>query len=129
MSVIFPPLWTSFGMFREIQARLTPFWTARRQTDEIIELDRRLIREYEQRLRRDPSGSHPEDDGRVGISVMFNDGFYFIWTGTSRAPGRTSCPSACSPLTIVYPDYIVVKSKLRRDQIEYLEQKRMRDHA
>ena len=124
MCTLLPPLCPPFYALLELQARLTPFWKARRLTDEIIERDRKLIRQMNRRS-RGASGS-PEEDRPVGFSVTLNRGFYYVWFRHSFSTGPDIILS-CSPLMIAGPDFVVQKSKLRRDQIEYLERGRLRD--
>ena len=122
MCVICPPFGPIFWAERELLARLTPFWRARRLTDEIIERDRELIREYK-RHSPDSSGS-PDVNRYIGLSVTLRKGFYYMWF-------RHFPPNiilTCFPL-VISPDFIVQKSKLRRDQIEYLERRRQRDNS
>ena len=124
MCIICPPIWTPVWMYRETLARMTPFWTARRQVDEIIERDRRLIR----KIKRDSqtsSGSEKEKQ-HIGFSVELNNGFYYVWFG--RSTGLGSVFYSGHLLVIPFPDYIVQKCKLRRDQIEYMELKLRRIH-
>jgi len=125
MCALLPPLYPPFYALLEMQARLTPFWRARRLTDEIIERDRRLVRENKRRS-RDSSGSPPEADRPVSFGVTLNRGFYYVWFRSSFASAPDIILS-CSPLLIAGPDFVVQKSKLRRDQIEYLERGRLRD--
>ena len=109
---ICPPIWPPIWRYRETLARLTPFWTARRQVDEIIERDRRLI--------RTSPGSEKKNE-RIGFSVDFSNGFYYVWF---QYPTRTRpIFPTCIPIMFICPDYIVQKCKLRRDQIEYMERK------
>lgn len=117
MCIICPPIWAPVWMYRETLARMTPFWTARRQVDEIIERDRRLA--------RTSSGSN-KTDRHIGFSVELNNGFYYVWFG--RSTGLGSVFYTGHPLMIPFPDYIVQKCKLRRDQIEYMELKLRRIH-
>ncbi len=121
---ICPPIWPPIWMYRETLARLTPFWTARRQVDEIIERDRRLIRKCK-RDSRTSSGSE-KTDSYIGLSVTFNNGFYYMWFGRSSESGFCT---TVHPFMIEFPDYIVQKCKLRRDQIEYIELKLRRIHS
>ena len=124
MCVICPPIWTPVWMYRETLARMTPFWTARRQVDEIIERDRRLIRKCK-RDSQTSSGSE-KTDSHIGLSVTFNNGFYYMWFGRSYESGFCT---TVHPFMIAFPDYIVQKCKLRRDQIEYIELKLRRIHS
>ncbi|MBR4255445.1 MAG: hypothetical protein IKQ16_10190 [Lentisphaeria bacterium] len=116
MCTIFPPIVTGFLTIRETLAKLTPFWTVRRQVDELIECDRRLVREYS----RDP-GRAAEARRYIGFSVSFGDGFYYVWTGCS---GMTLDYPGGIPFTFICPEYIIWKDKLRPDQIRYMERKR-----
>jgi len=118
MCIFCPPIWPPIWMYRETLARLTPFWTARRQVDEIIERDRRLP--------RTSSGSEKKKQ-RTGFTVTFNNGFYYVWF--DHFSECDSFITNCFPLTIAIPDYIVQKCKLRRDQIEYMELKCRRIHT
>ena len=117
---LLPPLWPPFYAFLELQARLTPFWKARRLTDEIIKQDKKLVREYKRRLQG-------KTDRSVGLAVTLCRGFYYVWFRHSFSgfPDILTCP----PLIAVGPDFIVQKCKLRRDQIEYLERGRLRDNG
>ena len=124
MCTSLPPLYPPFYALLELHARLTPFWKARRLTDEIIERDRKLVREMKRRS-QDSSGS-PEANRPVSFSVTLNRGFYYVWFRSSFASAPDIILS-CSPLLIAGPDFVVQKSKLRRDQIEYLERGRLRD--
>ena len=124
MCSLLPPLCPPFYVLLELQARLTPFWKARRLTDEIIERDRKLIRQMNRRS-RDASGT-PEEDRPVSFSVTLNGGFYYVWFRHSFSTGPDIILPG-SPLMIACPDFVVQKSKLRRDQIEYLERGRLRD--
>ena len=124
MCIMYPPIPPIF-MYREMLARLTPFWTARREVDKIIERDRRLIRKCE-RDSRMSSGSE-ETNRHIGFSVELSNGFYYVWFGRSSGFGSGFCTIGI-PLMIAFPDYIVQKCKLRRDQIEYLELKCRRIH-
>ena len=126
MCTLLPPLYPPFYALLELHARLTPFWKARRLTDEIIERDRKLVREYKRRS-RGAFGS-PEEDRPVSFSVALNRGFYYVWFRRSSA-AVPDIILPCSPLLIAGPDFIVQKSKLRRDQIMYLERGRLRDHG
>jgi hypothetical protein len=121
MCIIYPPIL----QYREMLARLTPFWTARREVDKIIERDRRQARKYKHDS-QSSSGSD-ETDRHIGLSVELSNGFYYMWFGRSTgfSPGVTTC----LPLMIALPDYIVQKRKLRRDQIEYIELKLRRIHS
>lgn len=126
MCTILLPLCPPFYAILELQARLTPFWKARRLTDEIIERDRKLVREMK-RCSRGASGS-PEEDRPVSFGVTLNGGFYYVWFRRYSAVVPDIILS-CSPLMIAGPDFVVQKSKLRRDQIEYLERGRLRDNS
>ena len=125
MCTLLPPLYPPFYAFLELHARLTPFWKARRLTDEIIKRDRKLVREYKRRL-QDLSGS-TEEIRHIGLTVMLNRGFYYVWFRSPFAGPNTIL--TCSPLFAIAPDFIVQKSKLRRDQIMYLERGRLRDNG
>ena len=120
MCIMLPPFWGPLWRYRETLAMLTPFWVARRQMDEIIERDRKLSRK--RRHGSDTSSGSGETDQESGFTVEFNKGFYYIWFDrfSTVYPGSATC----MPLMICYPDYIVQKCKLRRDQIEYIEQKK-----
>lgn len=126
MCIICPPIWPHVLMYRETLARLTPFWTARRQVDEIIERDRRQVR----KCKRDSQTSSGSDktDSHIGLSVTFNNGFYYMWFDRSSEFGSVFCTTV-HPFMIAFPDYIVQKCKLRRDQIEYIELKLRRIHS
>lgn len=124
MCTLLPPLYPPFYALLELQARLTPFWKARRLTDEIIARDRKLVREMKRRS-RGASGT-PEEDWPVSFSVTLNRGFYYVWFRHSSA-GAPDIILSCSPLLIAGPDFVVRKSKLRGDQIVYLERGRLRD--
>ena len=58
---------------------------------------------------------------------MLHSEFYYVWFGHSLgAPPNIIV--TCLPLMVACPDFVVQKSKLRRDQIEYLERRRLRDY-
>ena len=120
MCIIYPPIL----QYREMLARLTPFWTARREVDKIIERDRRQARKYKHDS-QSSSGSD-ETDRHIGLSVELSNGFYYMWFGRSSESGFCT---TVHPFMIAFPDYIVQKCKLRRDQIEYIELKLRRIHS
>ena len=115
-----PPIMPPMFAYSETLARLTPFWIARRRTDEIIERDRRQIREYKRRLRKEA----PTVSKHVGFTVNFSRGFYYVWFDCSS--GMPSGIPGCTPLKIFCPDYIVMKCKLRIDQVDDMECRRAR---
>jgi len=120
-----PPIWPFYYEFLELQARLTPFWKARRLTDEIIDRDRKLVREYHQRSR--VSVGLPDDRQIRFLCIVRNKDFYYIWF---RLPHEVFPDIVtCFPLRVVSPDFVVQKCKLRRDQIEYLERGRLEAKA
>ena len=123
-TVLPPPFWPVIWVHRKLLAELTPFRVARRLADKIIERDRTLIREYRRRV-QDPFAPGREP-WRAGFSVTLDDGFYFV---QFKRPVVICAPQWPGLFPCLYPDFILKRSKLRRDQIEYMDRRRLSELA
>ena len=102
-----------------LQAQLTPAAVARKQVDELIKREQNAITEF-RKAKRDRNAMPPVPAG--DIFVWFDracygnggKGFYYVRFHSGRSWGSTAYD---------HPALIVKKSKLRPDQIAFMERK------